>query len=219
MAIGVNDARDRLVRLFDEMTETQAVDWINKANRFMLMNLPLSMTSTDVPMVAAQQEYSLAETVARVWSAEYVTGAALTQRRPLEEVSKEAMDGIYPAWRSVSNGEPTRFYIERNATDYVLGLFPTPATSASGGYPLVRLHHTQFQTLSAGGDLPKGILSEDFYVFWGAAHHATDSRKWEDAAQFKALWVDAFNLEVERFQRATPAAQSAHAPFRIPRGF
>lgn len=213
MAATVSQAIQRLRRHMEEADPTTILDYLNEVHSDLCQLLPIVVDTVDLTLVADQREYTLAETVVRVWSAEYFTSAQ--DRRALLATDKTELDLREPNWRRWASSIPRRFYVDRNTTDLVVGLHPGPLTATSGGYPKVTLHVTTEGTLTTGSSLPKAIASMDVYVFGAMARFETDPKK---AALYEARYQRALAAEISKLHGFNAQKNPTIIPSWLPSG-
>lgn len=114
---------DVFQRTYRDCDDTRALAILNEIDEEILLELPLRRALVEVSLVLGTQEYTLDETVLRVWSARFCLGPSQT---PLTETSIDSLDIDTPQWRSYGNGSALKFYTSANATTGTLGLVPPP---------------------------------------------------------------------------------------------
>lgn len=205
MAFLVQTVVTRLRRAYPDITEAVALELVNEVHQELCLDLPLIVTTEDITLTAGTREYALNENTLRVWAAEYVTSAADGARTSLLETDLSLLYKISPNWRAGGRGTPTRFYISRSSTDYVVGIDPNPASSTSGGYPIVRLHVSRRASdLLIGDSFPKGILKLDLYLSGAAYKWCAERSIKDDLMVWAKRYDDAKKEERRRYNALTP---------------
>jgi hypothetical protein len=180
-----------------------ALEYINEVHADLLRQLPLVTATEDLSVTSGTQEYAINEATVRIVAAEWVTSA--TERRSLVVTDYDYLNSEEPNWRRRSAGTPSRVYLWRSATDYVVGIDPKPNTTTSGGYPVLRLHATRVGTLTATGSLPKGIINKDVYAYGAMLRFAMDNRTYADEVPtLKALFEEAVTAERKAYSDRWP---------------
>lgn len=178
MAELVSDCMIEVQRIID-CTDAIALEYINKADRDISTILRLRETTEDINLTAGTNEYALStETILKVWAGRYIRSSATGDSNRMKETSYERMDLMMGDWRSDPSDEPTKFAIKPGSTGGASVLFhPTPATTTSGGYPIVRLYVTISKALISGDSLPALLKSSDVYTYRAAFRLANDVAK------------------------------------------
>lgn len=204
MAITVAAVKAKIIRRFpDSAVNDVYLEYVNEEHQFLLSQLPLITATEDLSLTAGTQEYAINEDCIRIVAAEYLTSA--TDRRALVATDIDYLNSEQANWRRRNQGTPARFYLYRSATANVVGLDPKPGTTTASGYPIVRLHQTRVETLSAGSSLPKSILTKDIYVYGSMLRFAMDNRTYQDEIPLlKQLYDDALAVERKVFDQRHP---------------
>ena len=164
----------------------------------MLSKYTLRVESYQIPLTAGTTAYDLPETVRRIWSVEYVTSSASTDRTVLTQ--KDGEDMIAQGGSFLfQEGTPTQWYLWPNATKMQLGLWMTPDTDSSlvadpdtgFYYPDVELTVSKSQALTVNTELPEGTLNEDQYLAAMRLAFSVDNRR-DEIAMWQALRDKAF---------------------------
>ncbi len=169
MAITVQSIVDQARIRFKDITEAQAVIYLNEIYRDVIFDLRVLVTQENVSLVADQREYVLDQKIVRVWSANYVTSANNNSALTLNPVSIRELDNVTPTWKYMASGQPVDAYISVNSSGQkVLGLDPKPSTGTSGTYPRVELMVSKEASsdLAIGDSLPEVIRDRSPWV-WG----------------------------------------------------
>lgn len=113
-----------------------------------------------INLTSGTYEYALSDDVIRVWAAVYVRSSI--QADALREISIDMLDDDRPNWRYDPASTPTRWY----DVGTMVGLFPKPDTTTSGGYPILKLYTTKRQTLTGSTTMPAMVPNYDAWVSW-----------------------------------------------------
>lgn len=197
MAVTVATCISRLQREFDDISQAIAEEYLSLADREILGRLPLREDTEDISLTSGTATYAFsAETVIRIRSAEYLKSATVTNRKTLIATSIAELDLTNESWRATQNQEPTHYYLTSTSAGAMrLGLWPTPNTTTSGGYPLVRCYIHRSASLASGGSLPAIIRKPDMYVWCAGWLYAEDYRPFEKAQEMKARFENALREE------------------------
>lgn len=174
-----------------------ALKYLQEALDEMAVYLPVNMTVEDLPAVANQREYTLSVLAKRIWMVEWVTGATDSERRRLTPTNVSSMNSNQGNWRRVSSGTPSKRYAWLNGDSRVVGVLPAPSDSASGGYPLIRVHQSRTMTLTSGGNLPSGLLGLEAICLMACAKYAVVSGLDKRIATLQAGAEKAMQKEIE----------------------
>lgn len=169
MAITVQSIVDQARIRFKDLTEAQAVIFLNEIYKDAIYDLRVLVTQENVSLVAAQREYTLSERIVRVWTASYVTASGYNNGMQLNPTSSRALDANKPEWRYMNPGQPQDAYVTVNSSGQkVLGLDPMPSTSTSGTYPRIELMVSKepASDLTISDSLPEVIRDRSPWV-WG----------------------------------------------------
>jgi hypothetical protein len=130
-----------------------------------------------ISVVAGTQEYAVDPSVFKIHSAYYQSSSGSTPV-PLIERSTDELDVTRWGWRNSSyTGDPIEYYITTAAitagggdsllssSELVIGFLPIPATTSSGGYPVVTLYCTANEDLSGSETVPAILLDDNVYLY------------------------------------------------------
>lgn len=202
MPVTVASVFTRVRRAFNDASDTVLLEYAQEVNDDIFTELDIKQDTEDISLAAGTIEYVLDEDIRKVLSAELRKSA--TDIRPLRAIGKSQLKG---AWRDGPRGDPGRFYTAGNSSGTrVVGFTPTPITTTSGGYPIVRLYVTRTSTLTALGNLPLGMRSSDVYVFGINRRLCADSKRDEEA-----YWHEKY-LEQLAKERALFWSQNVDSP-------
>lgn len=204
MAITVASVLARIQRRFPDCSDAVATAYVNEVHQDLLRQLPIVTATEDISLVAGTQEYAYAEATIKIVSAEYFGSA--TDRHHMFPTDLDHLNNNEPGWRSRGRGRPTRYYLWRDSSgNGVIGFDPTPVSTTSGGYPLVRLYQTRVETLTGASNLPEGILSAELYVYGAQRRFALDNRAYsEEVPALMQLEKQAYDLERKAYDERSP---------------
>lgn len=169
MAITVQSIVDQARIRFKDITEAQAVIYLNEIYRDVIFDLRVLVTQENVSLVADQREYVLDQKDVRVWSVAYATSANDNTTLILNPVSSRELDNTTPPWRYMASGQPVDAYVSVNSSGQkVLGLDPKPSVGTSGTYPRleVMVSKEASSDLTISDSLPEVIRDRSPWV-WG----------------------------------------------------
>ena len=173
MAILVQTILDQARIRFKDLTETQALAYLNLVYKEVIRDFPILLTQSNYSITAGTQEYTLGETVTKIWDAQLASSS--TDNTPLKGTTTDELDALQPGWRYWTSGNPQFFYITRDSTGVnKLGLHPKPDTTTSGTYPRVETQVSKepASDLVAGDSMPNSIKDTVPFVFGICYRHA-----------------------------------------------
>lgn len=153
---------DDAQRTFPDMPDATALRLVQDIDNRVLQHIPLYKTTEDLTLVSGTREYEINDATVRVWHADYLESST-AQPEALRAVQIEWLNQNVSGWRNSETGTPREYYIDVQLAEVVVGFYPTPGTSTSGGYPTVRLYVSRTRTVAAGDSVPKGLRSEEVY--------------------------------------------------------
>jgi len=172
MAVTVASQIARLRRMFSEITDTVAMEYLQYAHRELCFDIPVYTLEETVLPDGTNQTYTLNSDDLRVWSATYYYTS--TYSRPLKAMTKRSMELKASGWRNTPATVPTTYAVYKESDVLKLFLYPIPATASAGGYPKVVLRVSRFYELSDSGDLPSSVVAPDIYALKAALMYAVD---------------------------------------------
>lgn len=205
MAETVPNAIIEVQRCFD-MSDALALEYLNKADRYICANLPLRWTTEEVVLTAGTAEYNLSsETILRAWQGRYRRTS--TSSYVLRQTDITKLDLTEGDWRANPNNEPSEFCIKANSSGGAAVLFSdTPPTTSSpastSGFPRVTLYVTTAAALTTADSLPAMLGSSDVYAFRAAYRYACDYVK-DKKEEYYNLYRLALKEETELLQSRT----------------
>lgn len=207
----------RAQRLVPDLADTVAgYEYLNKVHRQLIIELPLRVTSRDVSVTANTSEYALTDAELRVWSAEWVLNA--NTRYDLRENEVTWLNLNRRGWRDApAQSRPNEYYIWSNTTGRVVGLYPTPSVTTAAGYPVLRIHVSEGQTLTSGDTVLAALQSEDVYVYGMAARYGDDIGH-DRTDYFYEKYLDALRAEREFWFGRNVRSKPAILPGWVPQG-
>ena len=215
MAITVQSIVDQARLRFKDLTEAQAVIYLNEVYRDVIFDSRILVVQENVSITAGTREYVLSEKIVRCWSAMYVTSANNNSALNLIPVSSRELDANNPTWRYNVNGDPTDVYISVNSSGQkVLGLYPTPATSTSGTYPRIELMVSKEASsdLTISDSLPEVIRDRSPWV-WGICAKHSQLRYPEQFEQNNATYLREYEAMKARIMGITADYQPQIRPW------
>jgi hypothetical protein len=156
-------------QILPRLTTTRAQAHFHTAHKELLdeaqvRNIPVTLGS----LVDGTREYDWAEGNLKAWDAVYYDSS--TSFKHLEHVTEDWLDIYKPNWRAeAEEGDPDYYYItssqDTDSAKKVIGFYPIPDTTTSGGYPKVIVEATQFAELTTSETLPSTILHSQFHIY------------------------------------------------------
>lgn len=184
-----------LRRRIPTITPDDALEYINRVHEDLSAMLPLRQDTEDVSLTDGTREYSLDEDIVQIWDAEYRTSA--TEGHQMKQTSVPDLVLDRAAWRLAVDGKPFEYYIWGNTTGKVVGFFPTPETTTTSGYPIVRLYVSRRNTLTLSDSLPQTILNKQVYVEGAAWYYCADFKP--DMESFYDRRYQEHKIRLKRF--------------------
>ena len=194
MALTINALIAQVQRRFPDAQTPNLLSNANSIHRQILSRIPeLRRDTVTLSLVAGQQEYDIAETVYQVNSASYKTGASTTSVVSLMATSVEELDSTSRTWRSDANGPPLQYYLSSNQSTVnseVIGFYPTPDTTTTGGYPLVLMATSNLQPSDLG-------LTDTCLVTLASSQVYVEGVSWLAAIEIRPQMVNAYQSAFE----------------------
>lgn len=194
----------KLYRPFPDMAKagaghtTIAEEYLTEADAILAYHLPLRLTTEDINLTSGTREYAFSDSlISRVWTVRYLRSATADDSYKLEHTDLTKLDLESGNWEALDDGEPQSFYLGSSSAGALrIGVSPSPDTTTSGGYPILRCRVSKTAALASGGSLPDNIRTATVYVACAAWRYAEDYRDPEVAEQ----WLAKFNraLAAER---------------------
>jgi len=198
MADTIQTVISAVQRRLPDLQSSWALTLADYVHREIMTYIPgLIMTNESSPVLVSltsgTKEYSISEWVMQIDYATYLTGAGAGTK--LLETSVELLNKMDPAWRTEPTGVPVQFYVSSDGTGANLGLHPTPATTTSGGYPIVQLFGSQRAStaLTNSSTVPPTCLNSLLYIE-GISYYAAIEIRPQMAAAFKATYMEQIAL-------------------------
>lgn len=178
---------------YPDMTDAKGVEYANVVHRRLLTAFPeLRIDTEDINLTSGTGEYSLDEDIYKVHSALYLTAASTGT--VLDETSVTELDNKNAGWRLESSGTPTGFYVWANTTGQVVGLYPKPNTTTSGGFPKVTLYVTRRPSALTGSDTVFTMLPDSQIYKEGILLEFAKAQRKEDVA----MRLEVYRAELQR---------------------
>ena len=178
-------------RVYSMLQSADVVGYLNEVRPDILRRLRLRNTTQTINLTAGTQEYAITTPMLGATAVEYVRSGS--DVKVLEPTNVETLDITNPSWRMVSATEPRSYYFTDSVSGPVIGLFPAPHLTTSGGYPLVRIRYLDSNTLTGGDTVFDNVLSPMIYVHAVCKRYAED-RGLEDLALRMKLFSDEMGL-------------------------
>ena len=182
-------------RRYPDMTDAEAVEFLNTVRGWVMSELQLRRTTLTVNLTADTQEYSLNAAVFAVDQVRYTRSSTQGDFKVLRAVSLYELDATSQDWRKLESGEPSSFYIYNGTTGPMIGLDRPAPTTTSSGYPILTIDVNQNNALSNGDTLYDDLPNAKVYVYGIRREFAED----KDNANV-AAWDEMFNRELNRAQ-------------------
>lgn len=205
MAETVANAIIEVQRHFN-MSDAVALEYLNKADRYITLNIPLRWDTEEVILVAGTAEVALStENIIKCWQARYRQSSTSSYTLTPTDVTKlDMQDGD---WRALPNDEPSEFTIKGSSTGAAsILLTNTPATSTSpattAGFPRVTIYVTKAAVLTTNDSLPAMLGSSDIYTFRAAWRYACEFAKDQEDYYWKK-WERALKEEWDLYRART----------------
>lgn len=211
MAYTVTQVVTAVRQVFPDIADADIVDKINEANQVITQKTKIyPETTVDINLVAGTREYVLSATIQKVWAAAYVTSAGESGYQPLIETSQDELDIDNRTWRAQQNGVPYRYY---ELGGYV-GLYPTPNTTTSGGYPILRLFVNTQTTLTSISSLPSQVPTLEPWKWYACKEIALE--KYPDrVGLYDKMWRDSMQ-DLVRFVHGRLPRQNPRVKAQVP---
>lgn len=180
-------------RVYSMLQSADVVSYLNEVRPDILRRLRLRNTTQTINLTAGTREYAVTTPMLGATAVEYSRSAAAWDTRILEPTNLETLDITTPAWRAVSDSEPRAYYFTDSVSGPVIGLYPAPHLSTTGGYPLLRIRYLDSNTLAGGDTVFDNVLSPMVYVHAVCKRYAED-RGLDDLALRMKLFADEMAL-------------------------
>jgi len=197
----LSDAINQARQTFPEMSQARAVGYAAIVHKRLLQVLNIRENTASITMTADTMDYDLPTDVASIFAVLYYSSA--TNYQVLSVTSWEEMDEGGKDWRSGgTTGTPSKYIVrsikDTDPTDkFILSLWPVPDTTASAGYPCVKLWYVDHSALTSTSDaLPGTLLDDRVYVNGIRALYAEDNAL--DKTEF---YQNAFYSDLDRCMR------------------
>jgi hypothetical protein len=123
-----------------------------------------------ITLVAGQREYDFDNKTFRIEECYYEDSSNIGSFFILNPTSLDELAVTYSGFRNVSpNNIPNLYYIgtaeNGNSSKTVIGFYPAPAQTSSGGYPRIRLYGTNMVALSGSDNLPTVLLNDKYFMY------------------------------------------------------
>jgi len=151
-------------RTYSNLIVDDVVDYLNERRPKVLRTLRLRNTTQDIAPVADQREYTITLPMLGATSVEWIRSATQADVKPLIATNLETLDIVNPSWRNRTSAEPREYFFTDSGGTPKIGLFPPPPDSQTGGYPILRLHYLDCNTLTSGSTITDNLLSEKLYI-------------------------------------------------------
>lgn len=217
MAITVATVISEVQAVFPEATSAEIVTHVNTVDRDLGAQIKLRREMVDVSLTASDDEYVISETIIRVWAAHYVESSTRSNQYPLQEISRDELNNFKSNFRLSPDNKPRFYYLDvDSAGDIVVGLYPIPPTTTSGGYPKVVLETTKWATLNSGSSLPAKIKNIRAYKAGVCFYYAQATRKreaqyWEQ--EYEKAKAEEIKLENGRLAQLAPKMKPSWVNF------
>lgn len=189
MSFTVTNVVTAVQRVYSMLQTSDVVGYLNEVRPDILRRLRLRNTTQDISLTAGTDRYAVTTPMLGATAVEYIRSATASDRRVLDATNLETLDISYPNWRARESDEPRQYYFTDGTTGPLIGLFPEPDLSTSGGYPVVRIHYLDCNTLSSGDTISDNLLSPMLYVHAICKRYAED-RGLEDVGLRMQLFTD-----------------------------
>ena len=187
MAITVASVILRGQQFYPDLTSTIALGFLDDLHQELCARIPLQPDTTEtISLTAGTAVYTPATQPLRVFDAQYFTASGVCES--IFPTSTEQLDKMDQGWRAQAantSNVPECYYQQGN----VIGFYPVPPVSTSGGYPNITLYlATQPAALGSGDSLPALVYSMDPYLY-GMLHrfslqqHRSDAAMWSEMAE------------------------------------
>lgn len=201
-AIAVSVLTTELIAAFPDTDAALWVTYLNKVDRKLSFNFRIRTSTISLTLTADEPNYTLSDSVCRIYSAKYVRSASATDCYPLRLRDRQWMNAKNANWQAVPSQEPSTLILDTTSTGaYNVILNPAPATATTGGYPKVTIDTAIGGTLTSGGDFPACIQDLDTYRY-GAIYNYCITYRREEAPMFKQLYDlalrEEYNIQAAR---------------------
>jgi hypothetical protein len=195
MAYTIQQVVTLVQRRMPDAQTSALVTYCNTVHRRLLSEIPeLRMDTVSLNLVDGTSEYDIAEPVFQVQNVDYVTGAGAATK--LAATTLEVLNATRPGWREDPAGTPQEFYLSSNqlsGNSEVIGLYPAPAESTSGSYPVLQMWISELQAADLGlSDTCLITLSSSQVYVEGASYYAA----LEIRPQMAGAWKSNYEIEV-----------------------
>jgi hypothetical protein len=187
MAVTVASVLSLLQDMFPEITNAQAIAYVNDANNLILEAIPeMRQDSISVSVTAGTSAYSVNSSTFQIQYAQWTPTSGLSSK--LSQITTTQLDSDVQAWRFASNAPPVNFYITTGiitaAPALEVGLYPPPDTNGT----LVLYGSVQGADLTSGDSLPPSYPDRLTHAY-GAAYFASVVFRFGSSAAYWSLFV------------------------------
>jgi hypothetical protein len=186
----VGDVIDSFRQLYPACPDALALRYFNDVNREFLMRSQARNKWEYIECVAGQSEYDAPDGIMQIHESYYMPSSNASSWFPLIDKSVDEKIVKEFGWMLTSQieSQPTQIYTT-TATDgdssiLKIGVWMSPTTSATGGYPCIGMRVTSVSEMDANDDVYPMILNRNIYV-WGMAllwcwdKNPEDAPRWE----------------------------------------
>jgi len=195
MAVTVASQISRLRRMFPEITDQVAMEYLQYANRELCFDMPIYTVEEVILPDGANRTYTLNQNDMRVWSATYYYTA--TYSKPLIATTKRGMELHYSGWRNTPHNVPTQYAVYKESDVLTLFVNPLPITAASGGYPNITLRVSRYYDLEQSGNLPNSLVAPDVYALKAGLMYAVDHDLPSRIAELRPMLTEAIHRNLQ----------------------
>ncbi len=173
---------------FNDITDTEAVLYLNDIRSDVLAQLSLRKTTLSITTLAVgTSEYALNAAVMNVDQVRYQRSSDVDDFVVLTPITKDDLYAVNSYWKAEENGEPRAFYLWTNTAGAVIGLTPSPSSATSGGYPKLDIDVSQTETLTIASTIYDDLPSATVYIN-GIKKRFAEDRYSDEAARFDQMY-------------------------------
>jgi hypothetical protein len=169
-ALDVMDQFRSTSGFYPAATAAQARLFFDKAYKYLLSRIEARNSTVVVTSVADQATYDMPVTTWKTFSAYWETGSDPSNWIPIASTSTDVLDANSPGWRMIpSTSYPSAYYItsapDGNSSKPMIGLYPPPSETATGGYPRLRMYVTEYATIGDSDEIPQNLLNDECILY------------------------------------------------------
>lgn len=193
-----------------DQTDANVLLKLNAAWGDFLQECEADTDTESISLTSGTRFYTPANRYAQVLACTYQTSA--TAAKSLIETTPDEIDMWYAGKRAVENasGAPTHYALESQYTSagtlptlLKLWLYPTPDTSTSAGYPIVKLTGTTYVAFTSSDSFPTWLFNTEFLRLEVLAMFEGDDGDLASAQGWRSMATNLRSRMVRMYQELT----------------